>query len=182
MRSKPAHDQSTEVVKKSWPDDDKRAWIELTYQAGMANVKAQSDELSGMRQRSITYSAFIISASGFLVGTGLNKMSQDPTFAVLAIGGTLGFAALAVSLILLVAPFLRFQFVLDPDALMRWMEGDQRAPSRTIALRGLTEATLPKMIRKNRASLKVARRLYRTVLITGAVTVGCWIWAIGIAA
>lgn len=158
-----------------WNDDDRRDWIQLSYAAGVESLKAQREELAGMRQRAIMFTAFTITATGFLVGTGLSDATRAPTFYVWATVGTVLFAVLAGLLVALVAPFIQFKFVLYPDALMRWLEGTHAAPSRLIALRQLAVATLPNMLRHNASRLSIARWLYRGVLVSAVLTLASWV-------
>lgn len=164
-------------VPNQWSEDDRREWVELAYEAGLESLKAQREELSGIRQRGIMFTAFTLTATGFLVGTGLGTQDDGRMdgFYALATTGTVLFGILAVLLVGLVAPFIHFSFVLMPDALMRWMEGNQPAPSRLIALRQLATDTVPKMLKYNATRLRVARWLYRGVLITAVLTLACWV-------
>lgn len=180
MQSDPVESANTPTppARAAWPEDDRKAWVELAYTAGIETLKAQREELSGMRQRAITYTSFVIAASGFLVGTGLNRSTGSEQFLPLAIAGTALFGVLAVALILLVAPILRYKFSLDSETLLRWMDGDHTAPSRQIALRTLAQKKLPEMRKHNLSRLKVARFAFGLVLTSGAAALGCWIWAV----
>jgi hypothetical protein len=165
-----------------WTNDDRRAWLDFARDVGLENIKAQREELSGMRQRAIMFVAFTVTASGFLVGTGLSAAQRPDAFYWLAGLGTLLFVMLGVVLVLLVAPFMKFQFSLEPDALVRWMEGEHPAPSRQIASRQLATQTIPRQIKENREQLRVARNLYRGVLTSALATLGCWVlvvWLFG---
>lgn len=180
MQSNPLERANTPAppARAAWPEEDRTAWIELAYAAGIETLKAQREELSGMRQRAITYTSFVIAASGFLVGTGLSSSTRSDQFIPLAITGTSLFAVLALALILLVAPILHYEFSLDSEKLLRWMDGDHTAPSRQIALRTLARKKLPQMREFNLARLKVARFAFGLVLVSGAAALGCWIWAV----
>lgn len=172
-----APSQGAQRAASQWTEDDRREWIELSYDAGLESLKAQREELSGIRQRAIMFTAFTLTATGFLVGTGLGDPGDGRTaaFYTFAIVGTVLFGLLAVLLVGLVAPFISFKFVLMPDVLMRWLEGSQPAPSRLIALRQLTTQTVPDMLKFNAERLRVVRGLYRGVLITAVLTLACWV-------
>lgn len=154
---------------------ERDAWAELAVAAGREALIAQRGELDNMRTRAVSFAALTVTGSAFLVGTGLNQASRDVTFYVLAILGTTAFVALAVLLVLMVSPWLKFRFLLQPDELMSWMDGKAPAASTTIALRGLARTRLPEMIEANERSLKIIRALYRGVLAVGVATVAIWI-------
>ncbi|MFP3590174.1 hypothetical protein SCB29_42175, partial [Paraburkholderia sp. SIMBA_055] len=56
-----------------WNVSDRRKWSEFAVAQGLDALKAQREELSGIRTRALTFTAFIITAAAFLVGVGLNK-------------------------------------------------------------------------------------------------------------
>ena len=82
-------------------------------------------------------------------------------FYFLASVGSLGFILIAVFLIATVAPWREFKFVLEPDALMRWADGETAAPSKQVAMNYLASEQLPKMIDFNWRQLKSLRWRYR---------------------
>ncbi|GAA4492482.1 hypothetical protein [Microbacterium panaciterrae] len=170
------NDESAELsAATQWTDDDRREWVQLSYNAGLETLKAQREEIAGMRQRAIMFTAFTITATGFLVGTGLSTTAKTGAFFAWATVGTVLFGILAALLVALVAPLIQFKFVLLPDALMRWLEGTNPAPSRLIALRQLALVTVPGMVKFNRQRLSVARWFYRGVLVSAVLTLACWV-------
>lgn len=154
---------------------DREDWVELAVDSGKASLVAQRDELSGMRTRAVAFGALTVSASAFLVGTGLGQADRSNWFFLVAGIGTLLFAVLAALLIAMVSPAFKFRFILDPRALIAWMEGDAPAPSRKVAMRKLAAETIPGMIDDNEKSLEVVRRLYRGVLVAAVATLGVWV-------
>lgn len=165
----------SDASRPSLPDAERDAWAEVAVAAGRESLIAQRSELDNMRTRAVSFAALTVTGSAFLVGTGLNDGVRDVMFFVLAILGTAAFVALAVLLVLMVSPWLKFKFLLQPDELMSWMDGETPAASTAIALRGLAKKRIPEMIRANERSLKTIRALYRWVLGVGVATVGVWI-------
>jgi len=164
------------VSKKEWSTEDRSAWVQLAYEAGLESVKAQREELSGIRTRALTFTAFVATGTAFLVGRGLGPgVARDGGFVTLSVIGTVCFVALAALLVVTVAPLFKFRFILEPRLLMDWLEGDQRAPSRTVALRGLVKTTLPAMLATNEKSLQVIRWLYRALLALALLTLTIWV-------
>ncbi|MGP3536016.1 hypothetical protein ACTU3I_14550 [Microbacterium sp. RD1] len=162
--------------KTEWSDGERADWVQLAYQAGMESVKAQREELSAMRTRALAFTAFIATTTGFLVGAGLSAdVVRDDGFYALTIAGSVCFAVLAILLVFAVAPFFQFKFILKPDDLMEWMEGSERAPSRTWALRALATDTVPAMIKMNERSLTWIRWLYRAILVFSLTTLTIWV-------
>ena len=74
----------------------------LAYEEGKRALADQTDELNGIRNRAVSYMAFVGSATAFLVGTGLKAAHRDAWFyslAVLASAASLSTLAL-ISLVL----------------------------------------------------------------------------------
>lgn len=149
---------------------------EYVVAAGERSLSAQREELSGMRTRAVAFAALTITGSAFLVGSGLSIPigSRDALFYVLAIGGTVMFGAMAVALVLVAVPGKPFKFVLLPDELAKWIDGEQPVPSRTIMMRKLATKTMPDMMQVNESSLKWTRGWYITLLIVGVLSVASW--------
>ena len=154
---------------------DRADWLDLAVDAGRASLLAQREELSGMRTRAVAFGALTVTASAFLVGTGLANAQRSFWFYVLAVVGTLGFVLLAGLLVAMVSPRYQFRFTLDPKALVAWMDGSTPAPSKRVAMRTLATKTLPDMMLDNERSLSRVRSLYRQVLGTAVVTLAVWI-------
>lgn len=157
-------------------------WVELVYDAGIENLKAQRDELSGMRTRAVAVSAMTIAASGLLVGQGLSRSVDGRSlwFYVLASTGTVGFVVLAALLTAMLLPAWKFQFLLDPAVLIRWTSDPVRPRTEAMALLRLTSHVLPSMIRFNEERLTSIRILYRSTLASAFATVGVWVTVIWI--
>ncbi|MGC5224222.1 hypothetical protein ACPW96_16775 [Micromonospora sp. DT81.3] len=163
-------------AKKDWSHEDRVEWVQLSYEAGLETLKAQREELNGMRTRALAFVAFSATATAFLVGAGLGSgVTRDAAFFVLTGLGTLCFALLAVLLVSAVVPWVRFQFILIPSDLMDWMEGNKPAPDRLIALRRLATHTVPEMISANEVGLSKIRRRYRATLIVALLTLAIWV-------
>ena len=105
-----------------------------------------------MRTRAVAFGALTVTASAFLVGTGLANAQRGEWFYVLAVVGTLGFVLLAGLLVAMVSPRYKFRFTLGPKALVAWMGGSTPAPSKRVAMRTLATKTLPGMMRDNERS------------------------------
>lgn len=161
--------------KDQWSSSTRRAWLDFSVQSGVAAVNAQREELSGIRNRSLTFTAFIVAACGLLVGVGLNQRDRPPAFFIVAVIGTALFAALAVLLILIVVPLFKFKFILEPDMLLRWQSGDSPAPSYDEARQALIIHTLAPMLDHNKKQLTTVRRLYLALLVTAFCTLGVWV-------
>lgn len=160
-----------------WSASDRRKWSEFAVAEGLDALKAQRGELSGIRTRALTFTAFIITAAAFLVGVGLNKttaVTRTDLFFVLAFAGSLLFLALAVFAIVLVVPAFKFRFIIQPEVLMRWEGGERAAPGYDDAIRAFADETLASMIRDNEAQLVVIRRLYLCLLVCAFLTLANW--------
>ena len=164
-----------DAARSGIPGSDRDAWAELAVAAGREALVAQRSELDNMRTRAVSFAALTVTGSAFLVGTGLSDGVRNSGFIALAILGTGAGLALAILLVLMVSPWLKFRFILQPDELMSWMDGEAGAASKSIALRGLAKKRIPEMIKANETSLTTVRALYRSVLGVGVATVGVWI-------
>ncbi|MDQ1111403.1 hypothetical protein QE418_000851 [Microbacterium testaceum] len=154
---------------------DRAEWIELAVESGRASLLAQRDELSGMRTRAVAFGALTITASAFLVGTGLANAQRNAVFYIIAALGTLAFASMAFFLWRMVAPKHEFKFILDPKALVDWVEGAQPAPSLRVAMRKLAVDTIPGMLNQNEASLNKIRGAYLKLLFSSIATLAIWV-------
>lgn len=157
------------------PSDERKDWYAFALAQGIRALDAQRDELSGIRTRAVSFTALTITASAFLVGTSLGHLERVFWFYFLAALGTLAFAGVAILLVRTVGPRTPFRFILEPDVLIDWTEGERRAPSIEIARRTLTKTTVPKMLEDNETSLKRIRRYYRSLLAVGVSTIGIWV-------
>jgi hypothetical protein len=161
---------------------EREAMFELALEAGNRTLDAQRDELSGIRTRVGAYAAIVLSATAFLVGTGLgSKANRNESFYATAISGTVFMAIMLVLVLLATLPLLTFKFILLPDVLVNWIEGETPVPSRAIMVKTLAGTTLPEMIATNERSLKIIRWFYRGLLASGFITVGIWVyftWAV----
>lgn len=157
------------------PSDERKEWYSFALAQGVRALDAQRDELSGIRNRAVSFTALTITAAAFLVGTSLGHLDRNVWFYVLVLFGTVAFAGVAILLVLVVSPGVPFKFILEPDVLIDWTDGDNPAPSEGIAQRKLAKDTLPKMMDDNEQSLKHIRRHYRWLLAVGVTTIAIWI-------
>lgn len=155
-------------------------WVDLAVAEGRRALDQQREELNSMRTRAVAFSALTVSASAFLVGSGLKDATRNGWFFCLAGFGTAAFIAVAVLLVLMVVPRIKFRFFIQPDLLFAWTEGEQRAPSKAIAMRALAKTLIPDMIRDNDIALGKVRRLYRLLLIAGIVSIAFWVMIVWI--
>lgn len=155
--------------------EERYEWVKLAYDAGIDGLKAQREELGSIRTRALAFSSLTITATAFLVGTGLKDAARSPEFYAWAIAGSVGFVAVAVCLILTLLPAIKFRFILESEQIIAWIEGDKPAASRTVALRYAAKDEIPDMRRTNERSLKHVRRFYRGTLFSAAITLAIWV-------
>ena len=159
---------------------DRVDMYELALSAAERAVDAQRDELSGMRTRSVQFSALTVTGAAFLVGAGLKAPERVDAFYPIAIIATGFFGLQLLALLLMTAPMFGFRFVLDPAVLFEWIEGKTPAASKAILQRQLASHTFPSMVEDNEKSLRRIRVFYRLVLLFGSLSLGFWIgliWA-----
>jgi hypothetical protein len=82
----------------------------VAYVESQRTLDDQQDELKGMRDRAVSFTAFVGAATAFLVGTGLHATNRDVLFYILA---SLASALSALSIVLLIA-------LLNPSSKRKW--------------------------------------------------------------
>ncbi|MCP3426042.1 hypothetical protein NBM05_08505 [Rothia sp. AR01] len=129
-----------------------------------------------MRTRAVTISGLVVTASAFLVGTGLanENVNRGIFFYVLGAAGTAAFILLFICLVRIIYPSIEFKFTLESGPLLSWMDGKNPAPSRRVALRMLA-VRVQKMFDHNIESLNILRSRYRMLLWVSMITTGIWI-------
>ena len=161
--------------------DDSADLYELAYTQGLRALDDQLDELSGARSRASQFMALTITATAFLVGSGLNSSTnRDWIFYTLAIAGTVASVAALVAMITLMQP-RNFHFRMKPKTLVeRWIERDVPAPpSKADLLRGLS-LRIQDMIDSNETLLGTIRSRYWAVVVIGSASLLLWVtlvWA-----
>ena len=156
----------------------------IAYLESQRALDDQQDELKGMRDRGVQFTAFVGAATAFLVGTGLHPTHRDASFYFLA-----GVAsALSVVLILLLLRLLipssskLWHYRLSAKALIAgWIETDVPPPTEGHFLKALAEK-YDQMREENEGLLGWLRISYRWLIIVGTAQITMWaalVWAKG---
>ena len=163
---------------EGWTTADRRAWAELSLARVIDALAQQREELNGIRTRAVTFTAFVISASAFLVGVGIEGAAvadRNGWFYPIAVLGTVLFALLAILLIAIVLPRQKFRLLFLPDILMGWQHGDDSYEDYDTALWGLVLHLIPEMLQENEDGLETIRERYRWLLICAFLTLASWV-------
>ena len=159
------------------PDASIRAeQYRIAYQEGQRTLDDEQDELKGMRDRAVQFTAFVGAATAFLVGTGLQHFNNDPLFYTLESSASL----LSVMLILLILALLMppkkklWHYRMSPAILVeKWIECDVPPPDEASLLREMA-LLYDSMHRSNEILLTSVRRLYQSLIAIGAAQVTLW--------
>lgn len=162
-----------------WTGQDRREWSNLALHISMAKIESQRNEVIRIRTQSLLFVTFMGAALAFLVGTVINpQIDRTPMFYVLASIGTALLGLLAIILVLIIAPFVKFNFSVNAKTLLGWMGGPDPAADYLEAVKSLVDSTLPKDAMHNRSRLVMLRWLFAALLITGLLALAMWIWAL----
>jgi hypothetical protein len=156
----------------------------IAYEEGQRALDDQRDELKSIRDRAVSFTAFVGAATAFLVGTGLKTGNRDIVFYVLA-----GVAsALSTVFILLLLALLRpwkkkpWHYRLEPTKLITgWIDTEIPIPIEARFIRELAE-TYDGMQAQNEDLLGSLRNWFRWLILVGAAQVTVWaalVWAKG---
>jgi len=171
-----------EVAKRG--SDTRADLYRVAYQEGQRALNDQQDELKGMRDRAVGFTAFVGSATAFLVGTGLHSAHRDVTFYALAGVASALSAVFILLLLALLRPWRKkkWHYRIEPKKLITgWIETEVPPPSEADFFRALAE-TYDDMQSHNEDLLGVLRRWYRWLIVVGAAQVTVWAalaWAKG---
>lgn len=148
----------------------------IAYEEGRKSLSDQVDELNGMRNRAVSYMAFILSATAFLVGTTLRTASPGALFyATAVIASALTIWAI-VHLALTIWPRVDFIFQLDPSGIVTdFIDRDIPRPTEAELLRSLS-GWISVYLEANEKALKKIRYRFTNVVISGAL--GLLIWTL----
>jgi hypothetical protein len=158
----------------------------VAYEEGKRLVDDQLAELDGMRQRSVQFLAFIGSATAFLVGTSLGRVSQVGVayeIVPLLLAGAASAASL-IAIYLVVTMLLalskderlkptNWRFRLSPEVLIRWIEPEVPQPDEVDFLRNLADV-YQKMYEYNEPRLKRLRKFYTAFVAIGFFQLVLW--------
>ena len=172
--SRPSPDESPVDRQPGWTPADKAEWERFAIEQGVRFLDDQNGELARIRERAITFVAFISAAVALLVAGGIAIQTRPLAFFIVAGVGTAGLAFMAFWLARVVSPSTKFRGVLRPDAVLDQIYGDEPKPNITAARTRLAAVTLPGMIDKNETALKTVRGRYSWLLWTGNVTLLIW--------
>ena len=169
-----------------WKAGERAQWLEFAVASGIAEIQGQTEELFRIRDRAVTFVAFIGASVAFLVGAGLGIKPKPLGFFVLSGVGTVGLVLLALFLYLGVSARRSFRNVIRSNAMVRLMDGKLKdgqghtMESLEQARRHLASVTIVKMSEANEMALKPVRKWYNALLWTGLLTLVVWsslIWA-----
>jgi hypothetical protein len=148
----------------------------VAYQEGQRALNDQQDELKGMRDRAVSFTAFIGAATAFLVGTGLHANHRDALFYSLAGVASVLSAIFIILLSALLSPGHKRQwhYRMEPKKLITgWIETEVPLPSEAHFFRALA-GTYDEMRQINEELLSSLRRLYRWLIVVGAAQITVW--------
>jgi hypothetical protein len=157
---------------------DKTNMYRVAFDESVRALKDQVDELSGIRQRIVSYLAFIGSATAFLVGSSLKAPEgRDDLFYYLAIAGTTFMGGAIVCATFLLWP--KFTSIGATSSAKKVIEGmieRQMSPIQTDAEFYHDLAMYnDNAVDKNDSKLAWSRGLYFAAVICGAVQLTIWI-------
>jgi hypothetical protein len=154
----------------------------VAYEQGIRTLDDQAAEIDGMRNRAVSFMAFVGSATAFLVTTTLRSADPGVPFFVLASIATLSVAWAIVQLGRLIRPKLEFTLRLDSrEIITDWIDRDVPCPSEALLLRGLG-GWLAEYAESNRVGLRTLRARFTQVLMFGSAGLLAWtvaIWVFG---
>ncbi|WP_146082094.1 hypothetical protein [Rathayibacter sp. AY1A3] len=175
-------------------EDERVHMYEDAYSEGKRTVDDQVAELESMRQRSVTFVAFVGSATAFLVGTSLAAASSTDRDAAFFIWSWIATATSGATIFALVGVLLAVTFKkswpffrkerwnfrntakvlvddwIDPASL------SEKSYYRNLAITYSNKAD------ENSAPLRRVRGVYTTLLVAGALQLACWsavVWIYG---
>jgi hypothetical protein len=156
----------------------------IAYQESQRTLDDQQDELKGMRDRGVQFTAFVGAATAFLVGAGLQAATKGPLFYSMASAATVLSAALIILLLILLTPSKRnlWHYRLSAESLIKgWIEAEVPPPDEALFMRAVA-IKYDDMHRKNEVLLRSLRRSYRWLIAVGAAQVTVWaalVWITG---
>lgn len=155
-------------------------WVPVyryAYDEAKRSLDDQTDELSGIRQRALSFLAFVGAATAFLVGTTVKGYSHtDFLFYALASAATFLILVGVILLFLVLAP-IRMPWgyrVSGADLIDCWIQSEVPVPNEGTFLRTLTRE-YDKMRETNEAILTRIRWLYISLIVCTAVQLVLWI-------
>lgn len=181
MSEQPRHN-----LPKALPGIDKDASLtglyRIAYDEARSSISDQVDELNGMRNRAVSFMAFIGSATAFLVGTSVGSATPSWLFYVLAVlaGGSTIYAI--VQLCRVIRPGIMFTIRLDPTKIIAdFIDRQVPRPSEAQLLRSLT-GFYGVYIDQNEEGLSKIRNRFSQVIFFGSGglllwTLTVWIFA-----
>lgn len=168
---------SGNIREPSTEDIDQHADLyQIAYQESQRTLDDQQDELNHMRDRSVSFIAFVGAATAFLVGTGLTDTHRDGVFYLIASLASLVTLAMIVLMWLLLKPSYgkKWNYRLSAKVLIaEWIEKDVPAPSKGELVRGLAE-TYDEMQAENETLLTSLRTLYQMLIAAGIIQLVLW--------
>lgn len=159
------------------PDASIRAeQYRIAYQEGQRTLDDEQDELKGMRDRAVQFTAFVGAATAFLVGTGLQHVNNTPLFYALASSASLLSVIVIVLILALLVPSKKKLWHYRTSAKIlveEWIECDVPPPDEASLLRAMA-LLYDNMHRSNEILLTSTRRFYRSLIAVGAAQVTMW--------
>ncbi|OBI82706.1 hypothetical protein A9X00_07095 [Mycobacterium sp. 1245805.9] len=160
------------------PYTDKTNMYKVAFEESVRALKDQVDELSNIRQRIVSYLAFVGSATAFLVGSSLNAPgSRDDLFFFLASVGT-AFMGITIgcATVLLRPKFTKIGATASAQTIITGTIERQVSPIESEAhfYRDLAIYN-DRAVDKNDGKLKWTQRLYITAITCGALQLTVWI-------
>lgn len=148
----------------------------IAYLEGQRTLDDEQDELRGMRDRAVNFTAFVGAATAFLVGTGIQHVSKDALFYALASIASLLSVMLIALLLLLLVPSKKklWHYRLSSRTLIeKWIDCDVPPPDEASLIRAMA-MLYDDMHKSNEILLRSVRRFYWLLLTVGAAQVTLW--------
>lgn len=162
-----------------WTVREREAWAELALRLAFDKVEAQRNEVVRIRSQALLFVTFLGASLAFLIGAVINPQVQRTSlFYTLTIIGTVLLAVLALILVAVVVPILRFHFSLNAKTLLGWRRGANPVANYLEAVESLVTTTLPNDIGQNRKMLVLLRWMYAGLLVVGMSCLSVWIWVL----
>ncbi len=154
----------------------------IAYDESKRTLEDQIDELNGIRTRAVAYLAFVGTGTAFLVGASLRTLNRDDTFYLLASIGTALLVLTLVAVILVLAPWPRWEYRLSGRILIRdWIEHEVPPANEVHLMRALT-LRADEMRSHNEQLLGKIRLLYVLEIALGTLQLSLWVtlaWIVG---
>lgn len=152
-------------------------WAEMALRISFAKVEAQRNEVVRIRSQAMFFVTFLGTAIAFLVGAVMTPdVQRTPLFYSLATTGTALLGLLAVFLLAILIPWVKFHFSQNAEKLLGWTGGPQPTEDYLDAINALVTKALPRDLQRNRKGLIKLRWFFGGLIVSGVFSLTTWIW------